>query len=66
MAAPTPLPCQRCKAPTIEITLHAGADALVMRSCSRCDHRQWLRQDAPAAITDVLASVATTGRRNSA
>lgn len=66
MAAPTPLPCQRCTAPTVEITLHAGEDALVMRSCSRCDHREWLRQDAPAAITDVLASVATTGRRHTA
>jgi hypothetical protein len=66
MAASSPVPCQRCKAPTVEITLHTAEDALLMRSCSRCDHREWLRQDAPAAITEVLASVATTGRRRSA
>lgn len=66
MADTTPVPCQRCKAPTVEIKLHAGDDVLLMRSCSRCDHRVWLREGAPAAIGEVLDSVATTGRRRSA
>jgi hypothetical protein len=66
MAAPSSVACQRCKAPTVEITLHAGEDTLLMRSCSHCDHRVWLRQDGPAGISDVLASVATTGRRRTA
>ena len=66
MAETTPPPCQRCKAPTVEIRLHAGEDALLMRSCSRCDHRVWLREGTPAGIDEVLDSVATTGRRRSA
>ena len=66
MADTPPIACARCKAPTVEITLHAGEDHLLMRSCSRCDHRVWLRQDAPTGITEVLASVAATGRRRSA
>lgn len=66
MADTTPVPCARCNAPTVEITLHAGEDHLLMRSCSSCDHRVWLRQDAPAAIAEVLESVAATGRRRTA
>ncbi len=66
MAETTPLPCDRCKAPTVEIKLHAGEDRLLMRSCSRCDHRVWLREGALAGIDEVLDSVATTGRRRSA
>lgn len=66
MADTATTPCQHCKAPTVEIKLHAGEDALLMRSCSRCDHRVWLREGAQAAIGDVLDSVATTGRRRSA
>jgi hypothetical protein len=66
MADTTPLPCTRCKAPTVEIRLAAGEDQLLMRSCSRCDHRVWLRAGSPAELDEVLDSVATTGRRRSA
>jgi hypothetical protein len=39
---------------------------LLMRSCSRCDHRTWLKDGQPAAMGDVLAAVGTSGRRRSA
>ena len=66
MAVTTPDPCERCKAPIVEIRLHAGEDQLLLRSCSRCDHRVWLREGSRAGIGEVLDSVATTGRRRSA
>jgi hypothetical protein len=61
-----PTPCPRCAAPTVEIRLMAGEVGLTMRSCSRCDHRVWLRQGRPADVSDVLTDVASTGRRRSA
>jgi hypothetical protein len=46
------------------VQLHVG-DALVLRSCSRCDNRWWLRDDEPAELVDVLGVVAGSsgGRR---
>ena len=63
--AETGIPCERCSAPTVEIGLLDASARLLMRSCSRCDHRTWLRDGRRAAITDVLAAVGTSGRRRS-
>jgi hypothetical protein len=65
VAASDATPCQRCGAPTVEIAL-LDSTQLLMRSCSRCDHRTWSKDGSPAAMADVLAAVATTGRRRSA
>jgi hypothetical protein len=62
----TPTPCERCDSPTVEIRLLDGDHKLTMRSCSRCDHRTWLRGGERAPMTEVLASVASTGRRRTA
>jgi hypothetical protein len=62
----TPTPCERCDAPTVEIRLLDADHRLTMRSCSRCDHRTWLRDGQRTPMAEVLASVATTGRRRSA
>lgn len=64
--AETGTPCERCKAPTVEIALMEGTARLLMRSCSRCDHRVWLRDGHRAVIGDVLAAVGTSGRRRGA
>jgi hypothetical protein len=61
-----PLPCVRCGAPTAQIALLQGG-SLTMFSCSRCDHRSWYRDGAPAPLREVLASVeATAGKGRSA
>ena len=64
--AETGTPCERCSAPTVEIGLLDGTARLLMRSCSRCDHRTWLRDGHRAGIGDVLAAVGTSGRRRGA
>jgi hypothetical protein len=61
-----PTPCERCDAPTVDISLLDGDHGLTMRSCSHCDHRTWLRGGKRMPMSEVLASVATTGRRRTA
>jgi hypothetical protein len=34
---------------------------LVLRSCSRCDSRWWLRGEQPAALDEVLGVVGAAG-----
>lgn len=58
-----PTPCPLCRQPTVEIALFEGASRLTMRSCSKCDHRMWLRAGQPASRRDVLASVGTNSKR---
>jgi hypothetical protein len=49
--------CARCDGPLVVIEMAlAGSDAR-MSSCSRCDHRAWLVDGAPAGLADVLAAV---------
>ena len=66
MSATRSLPCNRCGSPTVEISMLEADARLTMRSCSRCDHRTWLRGDVTAPLDAVLAAVASTGRRRSA
>jgi hypothetical protein len=40
-----------------------GESRLVMRSCSRCDHRSWSKAGTPARIDAVLATVGDAGTR---
>ena len=47
----------------MEIGLFDGDSRLVMRSCSRCDHRSWSKAGSPARITAVLETVGDSGRR---
>jgi len=58
-----PTPCACCGAPTVEIGLFDGDSRLVMRSCSRCDHRTWSKAGNPARIDAVLATVGSSGTK---
>ena len=54
-APPTPAgPCPVCTAPLVELQL---GRQLVLRSCSRCDHRWWFRAEHPTDLDDVLGVV---------
>lgn len=55
-----PPTCPSCAAPLIEISL--GTE-LVLRSCSNCDTRWWLRADGAASIEEVLGVVAASASR---
>jgi hypothetical protein len=50
----------------VEISLFDGDARLTMRSCSKCDHRIWLRAGSPASQADVLAAVGSSAKRRSA
>jgi hypothetical protein len=52
-----PRTCPSCTAPLVEIRL---GDELVLRSCSGCDSRWWLRSDEPTELGAVLDVVRTT------
>jgi len=56
-------PCACCGGPTVEIGLFDGDSRLVMRSCSRCDHRSWSKAGAPTRLDAVLATVGHAGTR---
>lgn len=59
-----PPACPSCAAPLIEIRL--GTE-LLLRSCSTCDTRWWLRADDAASLEEVLGVVAgsAAGRKPS-
>lgn len=56
--------CPRCQSPLVEIRLAAGDAALLLRSCSRCESRWWLRDGEVTDFGRVLTDV--SGRRAAA
>jgi hypothetical protein len=50
----THMPCPRCNAPLVEIAVSAD---LLLRSCSNCEGRWWVRDGGPVQLGDVLAAV---------
>lgn len=55
--ASVPQTCPSCTAPLVQIRL---GDELLLRSCSGCDSRWWLRADRPTDLDAVLDLVRTT------
>jgi hypothetical protein len=50
--------CPSCSAPLVEIGLVQAGTSVVMRSCSGCDTRWWVRDGEHVALGAVLATVA--------
>lgn len=53
--------CTRCGGPIVEIVLTSGDSDLTMRSCSKCDSREWANDGEPVELTDVLGDLNETG-----
>lgn len=44
--------CERCQ--LVEIEIKVGEEPVQMRSCSRCDHRWWVRQGQLVSVGGLL------------
>lgn len=58
--------CTQCGGPIVEIVLANDGSNLTMRSCSKCDAREWENDGEPVELDDVLGELNSTGaqRRN--
>jgi hypothetical protein len=53
--------CPECDGPMIEIALANGDSPLVMRSCSRCDAREWSSAGQGIDLTSALRELSESG-----
>jgi len=54
--------CPSCRGPVVEIVLGARESPLTMRSCSRCDARDWSNGGRTIDLTEALGEIAVVGR----
>lgn len=54
--------CPRCHRTLVRITLEVSGRSMTMRSCSRCDTREWEAAEGPVALAGVLEDL-TRGDR---
>lgn len=54
--------CPSCRGPVVEIVLAATESNLMMRSCSRCDARDWSNGGRTIDLTEALDEIAIVGR----
>ena len=53
--------CTQCGGPVVEIVIGSGGSKLTMRSCSKCDAREWANDGAPVELDEVLDELNATG-----
>jgi endogenous inhibitor of DNA gyrase (YacG/DUF329 family) len=56
-----PTRCSRCGGPVVEIVLEGDGAPLTMRSCSRCDAREWASGDEPVELDAVIGTLSDRG-----
>ncbi|MGI8758337.1 MAG: hypothetical protein ACR2K0_03440 [Acidimicrobiales bacterium] len=49
--------CPQCSASLVEIGFNRGRSTLLMRSCSNCHSRYWLRDGVPVELPAALATM---------
>lgn len=54
--------CPSCRGPVVEIVLGTGDSPLMMRSCSRCDARDWSKRGRTIDLTEALDQISSVGR----
>ena len=49
--------CENCGRSYVVVELDVGGESLCMRSCSYCDHREWVGAEGALDLAGVLESV---------